>query len=59
EFPLRRLCADLVACNAALSAAEKGGRWRPALVLFSALDGRSVTPDVITYSSVMRACGRC
>ena len=49
---------DLVSLNAALSACEKGGAWPAALGLLRRMLGSQGTgPDVVSYSSALRAVG--
>ena len=42
---------------AALGACTRGGRWREALELLSAMTGRGVQPNSICYGSVLTVCG--
>ena len=47
--------ANLIVCNSAASACEKGGRWRPALRLLSAAQASALEPDVISCSTAVAA----
>ena len=43
--------------NAAISACDKGGRWDQALVLLYRMEVSGITPDAVSYSAAIAACG--
>ena len=47
---------DVVSCNAAMSACEKGEQWEEALRLLEELPHRSLMPSVVSCSAAMSAC---
>ena len=49
---------DVVTFNALISACEKGGQPRPALVLLRQMWVQAIAPDEKTYTAVIGACRR-
>ncbi|KAK9787881.1 hypothetical protein WJX73_008405 [Symbiochloris irregularis] len=50
---------DLVAFNAAISAAGKAGEWNAMLRVFKSMQSAGVRPDVYTFTSLIKACQTC
>ena len=42
-----------ISLNAAISACEKGGQWEQALILFEAMPGSNVEPDMVSYNALL------
>merc|ERR1712060_576276 len=59
DMMLRRVeMVDVITCNAAISACEKGARWHEALGILSDMRLRRLELDVITYNAAISACGK-
>ena len=56
EMIHRLLTLDVMSCNAAISACEKGEQWEAALHSLQEMVQQLVTPDVVTYSATITAC---
>ena len=50
------LTADVVSCNAAISACEKGRHWEEALGLLEEITGQLLTADVVSWNAAISAC---
>merc|ERR1711971_1152587 len=48
--------ADRISFSAAISACEKGGQWRRALLLLNDIGLACVTADSISFSAAISAC---
>ena len=56
-FDIRALQRNLVICNAAISACEKGRQWLKACELFEVLKlPLPVSPDIISFNTCISAC---
>ena len=52
------LMPDVISYNAGISACDKGGKWKHALLLLEDLRKKDATPDVTSYSAGISACGK-
>jgi pentatricopeptide repeat domain-containing protein 1 len=48
----------VITYSALISACEKAGRWETALELFGRMTAEGCAPNVITYNSLITACGQ-
>ena len=47
---------DTIACNAAISACDRGNQWQLAVALLSIMAHASVEASTITYNAAVSAC---
>ncbi|CAE8663266.1 unnamed protein product [Polarella glacialis] len=54
----RSVQANVLHCNAAISAYGKGGQWQLALSLLSSMPDISIVPSKISYNAAISACSK-
>ena len=53
-----KLRANDIFFNASISACERGGQWKQALVLLGGMPGAEVQADDVSFSAAISACKR-
>lgn len=48
----------MITYSALISACEKAGQWQAALDLFERMQAEGCPPNVITFNSIITACGQ-